>query len=107
MSLIQHVSSYDGVDRDGPATEESLSVVRRQISYDAFSRSAEEESLHRLAPYKVSVAKRIGKLPRPAHSRYGLLLLTNTSPGNRHNPGLLAGFGDCIWFCSTQTCASV
>jgi hypothetical protein len=60
MSLIQHVSSIEGVDRDRPETPAGKSV-RRVISYDAFPKSVEDDAQPSVAAYKVSVIKRIGK----------------------------------------------
>lgn len=60
MSLIQHVSSIDGVDRDRPETPARPSV-RRVISYDAFPKSADEDGQPSVAAYKVSATKRMGR----------------------------------------------
>lgn len=64
MSLVQHVSSLDGVDRqDLLSSEEPANSIRRELSYDAFPRktSPKDDELG-IPAYKVSVAKRIGKI---------------------------------------------
>lgn len=65
MSLVQHLSATDGVDRvPEPTYPEQTKTVRRVLSYDAFPQEPEPveyKSEPELAPYKVSTAKRIGE----------------------------------------------
>jgi hypothetical protein len=63
MSLAQHVSPNEGVDRElepliGP---ECTHVVRRVLSYDLFPPEHVEDQADHIAAYKVSTAKRAGK----------------------------------------------
>lgn len=62
MSLIQHVSSIEGVDREPPpdAVIPPGKTVRKVLSYDAFPRPNEDDLQPRIAAYKVPLAKRIG-----------------------------------------------
>ncbi|EED14233.1 MFS transporter, putative [Talaromyces stipitatus ATCC 10500] len=64
MSLIQHVSSIEGVDRE-PAADAVISprkAVHRVLSYDAFPRRNEDDSQSSVAAYKVFVTKRIAQV---------------------------------------------
>ena len=70
MSLAQHVSAIEGVDRVEPADEEPADStydgfggsIRRRISYDFFPQPVEViEDTSTTAPYKVSTAKRLGR----------------------------------------------
>jgi hypothetical protein len=64
MSLAQHVSSNEGVDREllepsiGP---ECVHVVRRVLSYDVFPPSQVEDEADHIPAYKVSAARRAGE----------------------------------------------
>jgi hypothetical protein len=65
MSLAQHVSSIEGVDRHptewlSPDDPEPSKAVRRILSYDAFPPSQNEDHLDHVAAYKVSATKRAG-----------------------------------------------
>lgn len=69
MSLVQHVSSVDGVDCEPePADLEGFEPIRRKISYDLFPqqppRPVDDKS--GVAPYKVSNLRR-GGTPAAAH----------------------------------------
>ncbi|KFY48813.1 hypothetical protein V495_01017 [Pseudogymnoascus sp. VKM F-4514 (FW-929)] len=67
MSLAQHVTSVEGIDRqpfeplpvEGPETSQ---VVRRVLSYDAFPPSKAEDLTHHAAAYNVSTAKRAAQV---------------------------------------------
>lgn len=66
MSLIQHFSPLDGIDRErGAAAEEpnnNKKTVRRVLSYDVFPLPPEPEQEQAVdAAYEVSTAKRLGK----------------------------------------------
>jgi hypothetical protein len=63
MSLIQHVSSIEGVDREPPpdAIIPPGKTIRKILSYDAFPRPNEDDLQPSVAAYKVSLPKRIGK----------------------------------------------
>lgn len=63
MSLIQHVSSIEGVDRELPPDVDDApgKTVRRVLSYDAFPRPSEDDLQPSVAAYKVSTLKRAGK----------------------------------------------
>lgn len=60
MSLIQHVSSIEGVDREPAPDVTPGKTVRRVLSYDAFPRPNEDDLQPSVAAYKVPLAKRIG-----------------------------------------------
>lgn len=67
MSLAQHVTSLEGVDRepiDADDDDELSKSTWRRLSYDAFAPVEdiyqEQEPLPHIAAYKVSNAKRIG-----------------------------------------------
>ncbi|KAL4918704.1 major facilitator superfamily domain-containing protein [Aspergillus aurantiobrunneus] len=71
MSLVQHVSALEGVDRVVEAHEEEpldeaqaeLEPIRRKISYDLFPQPVSAiEDISTTAPYKVSTAKRLGQV---------------------------------------------
>ncbi|KAL4932357.1 putative MFS transporter [Aspergillus undulatus] len=72
MSLVQHVSALEGVDRalEPPDEEPAGSLysgfggsVRRKISYDLFPQPvAAIEDISTTAPYKVSTAKRLAQV---------------------------------------------
>lgn len=62
MSLIQHVSSIEGVDRE-PLPDAVIprgQTVRKALSYDAFPRPNEDDLQPSVAAYKVPLTKRIG-----------------------------------------------
>lgn len=68
MSLVQHVSAIDGVDREpdpDPADDYEFVSIRRKISYDVIQPPNEVIPVAELRPgtpaYKHSPAKRIGK----------------------------------------------
>lgn len=63
MTLIQHVTPVDGVDRERGATaEEPRKTVRRGLSYDAFPLPVGQVQKQAVnLAYEVSIAKRIGK----------------------------------------------
>ena len=70
MSLVQRVSSIDGVDNvDVLETESILSIpIRREISYDVLPPPPLEELLDTKAAtpaYRVSTAKRLGRQEIP------------------------------------------
>lgn len=75
MSLVQHVSAIEGVDRepepDDDVTDttavtanlDSFAPIRRKISYDVFpapSAPPETDDKHATAAYKVSDIRRLG-----------------------------------------------
>jgi hypothetical protein len=65
MSLVQHVSVVDGVDRElEPDVAEDFAPIRRKISYDVLQPPTEAMPVAELRPgtpaYKHSPAKRIG-----------------------------------------------
>ncbi|KAJ9231260.1 hypothetical protein DTO166G5_6882 [Paecilomyces variotii] len=64
MSLVQHVSSIDGVDREHvPSSQEPAGSIRRQLSYDAFPRKTNpKDDQVGIPAYKVSVAKRVAQV---------------------------------------------
>lgn len=73
MSLVQHVSALEGVDRTVEAPEDDLSVngtvghgsIKRKISYDVFPQPVPViEDVSTTAPYKVSSGKRLGMTRR-------------------------------------------
>jgi len=67
MSLAQHVTETEGIDRE-PVEHEEESAWRR-LSYDAFAPVEldlrEQEPEPHIAAYRVSAARRIGKPPAP------------------------------------------
>ena len=80
MSLVQHVSSLEGVDAVPGSQDERESTngtyntsrsIKRKISYDFFPQSVSAiEDITTTAPYKVSTAKRLGTYPESVcHSR--------------------------------------
>lgn len=73
MSLVQHVSAIDGVDREPEPDDETtpttaatanldaLAPIRRKISYDVFpAPPPEADDKHATAAYKVSDITRLG-----------------------------------------------
>lgn len=73
MSLVQHVSALEGVDRAVEPQEEEtfegslegFGSIRRKISYDLFPQPVSViEETSTTAPYKVSTAQRLGTFPR-------------------------------------------
>lgn len=107
MSLIQHVSSIEGVDREPPSDALILPVkaVRKVLSYDAFPRPHEDDLHPSVAAYKVSVPKRIGEF---ACLRL-VVFFTDCvcSPGCDDYPGVLARIGHCLWVCGVETGAYI
>jgi hypothetical protein len=74
MSLVQHVSVIDGVDREAePDVAEDFVPIRRKISYDVLQPPTEAIPVAELRPgtpaYKHSPAKRIGT-NQLIHSKY-------------------------------------
>ena len=57
MSLAQHVSAIEGVDRQELEIEPTL-VVRRVLSYDAFPPPVEDQADH-IPAYVISTAQRV------------------------------------------------
>ncbi|KAL4804017.1 major facilitator superfamily domain-containing protein [Aspergillus unguis] len=72
MSLVQHVSAIEGVDRAAEAPEDDLlsvngtigyGSIKRKISYDLFPQPVPViEEITTTAPYKVSTAKRLAQV---------------------------------------------
>ena len=67
MSLTQHVTLVEGVDRQPPEllsteTLDSSKAVRPVLSYDAFPLSRSEDRTDSVTAYNVSIAKRAGSL---------------------------------------------
>lgn len=64
MSLLHHVSSIEGIDRERAApAEEPAKAVRRELNYDLFPLPEEEAKDQSVdVAYEVSTTKRIGKL---------------------------------------------
>lgn len=65
MSLTQHVTSVDGVDRRprevlSTETPESSKAVRQELSYDAFPLSRSKGHTDSVTTYNVSITKRAG-----------------------------------------------
>jgi hypothetical protein len=92
MSLIQHVSCIEGVDREtcGEVT------VRRVLSYDAFPRFNEDDLQPSIAAYKVPLIKRIG-VTCPQSPSFDYLCLPCSSSGSGNHLGMLACLGHCFW----------
>lgn len=72
MSLVQHVTTTEGVDREPVEQlgdeEEGDKALWRVLSYDAFAPAetvveAQTEPGPHIAAYKVSNARRVGKAP--------------------------------------------
>jgi len=77
MSLAQHVSSIEGVDRQPPSTDPELDdskQVRRVLSYDAFPPPQGPEQIHHLHAYKISTAKRAGENSVPSYDQFTHIL---------------------------------
>lgn len=69
MSLVQHVSALEGIDREPePDVVEEIGVpIRRKISYDVLhppSQSIALDQTRGIAAYKHSPVKRFGKMHR-------------------------------------------
>ena len=65
MSLVQHVSSLEGVDHDPDAgIDEDFTPIARKISYDVLQAPSHtvpvDEQLPATAAYEVPVVKRLG-----------------------------------------------
>lgn len=75
MSLVQHVSALEGIDREPEpdAVEEILCPVRRKISYDVLqppSQSLAVDHVPGTPAYKHSPVKRFGEaIPHCVQSR--------------------------------------
>lgn len=68
MSLAQHVSATEGVDREPLELPDDVDpdyseahVIRRVLSYDAFPPSQIEDQADHIPAYKISTTKRAGK----------------------------------------------
>jgi hypothetical protein len=129
MSLAQHVSSIEGVDRLPPATDAELEgskQVRRVLSYDAFPPPQRQEQTHHLHAYKISTTKRAGNNSVPNHHHnenlfpvtrvnlslglrhsYSCISLTYCSSSCCHRISLLAGFRNRLRFRRSQTCVDL
>ena len=76
MSLVQHVSALEGVDREPePDEREDALPIRRKISYDVLQSPNQAPTITEQTPgtpaYKHSPAKRIGMkvdIPSIAHA---------------------------------------
>lgn len=109
MSLLQRVTSIDGSDLRPPELEPrdigygTVKSLRRVISYDAIPRPAEDSQATAptggVTQYKVSVARRLGKLNKQIVL---CLTLTFQSSGNHYDRFLLACVWYCLWFCSVE-----
>lgn len=101
MSLVQHVSSLEGVDHEPEVEfiEEPLAPIRRRISYDVIQppcQGADLEQIPGTPAYKHSAVKRFGK-----HYRLIIpVMLMGASPGDIHGTRVLARFRYCVWLCS-------
>lgn len=73
MSLVRHISPIEGVDRDHvPSSQEPYKPIRRQLSYDAFPQPADSaQDKARIAAYKASVSKRLGKCLQTIPASHG------------------------------------
>lgn len=59
MSLVQHVSAIEGIDRE-PLEASPGKSIRRVLSYDVFPQPDDAHPKPSVAAYNVSIAKRIG-----------------------------------------------
>ena len=81
MSLVQHVSALEGVDREpDPEITDDLVPIRRKISYDVFQPPSQAPPILEQIPgtpaYKHSLTKRIGMI---AGKYWFAMVLTNHS----------------------------
>lgn len=99
MSLVQHVSSIDGVDREHvPSSQEPAGSIRRQLSYDAFPRKTNpKDDQVGIPAYKVSVAKRVGNNVSGDQRDRCFLLMLSRSPGYGYHFGLLVRCRNRFW----------
>lgn len=70
MSLVQHVSSLEGVDHDPVAeVDEDFTPIARKISYDVLQAPSHPVPVEEQPPatpaYKVSASKRLGMCGTP------------------------------------------
>jgi hypothetical protein len=64
MSLAQHVSSIEGVDRNplGSSSDSDYpALIGQVLNYDAFPPPQIEDKADHIAPYKVSTTRRAGE----------------------------------------------
>jgi hypothetical protein len=130
MSLVQHVHPLEGSDREEalvdlflPPLERHLSIerssqrrlsfesgygggphrsLRHVISYDALKPVEETtEEYGGVTQYRVSTAKRVGKLTGSGSIRANPLTLTY-SPGRYHSPRMLVCKWNRFWLCCAE-----
>jgi hypothetical protein len=108
MSLLQRVTSIDGVDREPePSYPERRKSIRRMISYDVFPQESAptDEKPPEIAPYNVSTAKKIGEcclISRINVSHLCASAYPAKSPGSYYGVELLARVGNCVWLRITE-----
>lgn len=102
MSLIQHVSAVEGIDREGDEGLDVASLIltrtlSHKLSYDLLPKHIEHvpDKLDSLGAYEVSTVKRFSML----HSSNESIQLTHPSPSPRrsHNMPLLRRHH--FWLC--------
>lgn len=115
MSLVQHVSSMDGADRepehDGDvlnrtdlSSREHVIPIQYEISYNVLDRQDQTRVKVADSAYRVSVTKRVGKRPVDGCSvARAFQKLTHLSPGNSGPAFLLDRSRCCIRLCCTET----
>lgn len=102
MSLVQHLSAIDGIDREPEDEGDDFHSIRRKLSYDVSQSPNESIPIAERRPgipaYEQSPEKRIGisRLPisqAPSH---------NPSPGHRNRPHMLERIGHCLRIRSSE-----
>jgi len=116
MSLVQRVSSIDGIDcepeRHGDVTNlidvpssGNAAPVQYEISYDVLPQPNITRAKAASPAYKVSAVKRLGKqLMDGCSVAHAFQKLTHLSPGNSGPPFLLDRGRCCIRLRCTETC---
>ena len=99
MSLVQHLSAIDGVDREPEADEgDDYISIRRKISYDVLQPPNEGIPVAELRPgslaFDHSPSKRISTNYPPRGKSHRL---TPSSSGHRHRARVLERVGDRLW----------
>lgn len=103
MSLVQHLSAIDGIDREAEDESDEFPSIRRKLSYDV-SQSPNEsipiaERRPGIPPYEQSPKMRIGT----SHLPPSQVSSKNPSPSHRNRPDMLERIGDRLRLRSSKT----
>lgn len=108
MSLVQHVSAVEGLDREFEEEIDALSLLgltrtesRPDLSYDPLPTTIIGEKCETAGAYEVPTWKRACKFAVDV----GVVKLTISSAGLRRCHELHCGIWCCVWVRSTENCA--